>query len=300
MAVLSHRINRFQYRQPDARPIDFTTIRNPRQTISVSPTCLKDKFYLKRKSGNVVCVHVISLERGGSFSATPRFYIIGKEDASMKHGQLCKIQVHSNQDPAFSLSKGGGWFLKLRDSDGKDTFHLVDDDRNMELSIPASMVDESLRNEAPERPYYIVFIVPEKLQATVTSVSSGMDDLAVLSCVEARTKELTATRNTYYENQKRAEREAETWKESVQRIEHNIAELWQIAHAPEPHFVYAYGMHPGDDREFCWRVPCELYDVVKVGSHISVDTKLGKAKAVVTKIEKSSYLLKHRLVISVD
>lgn len=218
----------------------------------------------------------------------------------MHQGQLCKIQVHHNQDPAFSLGKNGGWFLKLRGSDGKQTFHLVDDKRTMELSIPESMVDESLCNKAPERPYYVVFVMPGKLQPRVTSVSPDLDDLAVLSCVEAKTEALAASRSLFWEKQKRTEREVEACKEAIRKIEHNIAELWQIAHTSEPHFVYAYGKHPGDDREFCWRVPYELYDTVKAGSTITVDTQLGKAKAVVTRIEKSAYLLEHRLVVSVD
>lgn len=160
------------------------------------------------------------------------------------------------------------------------------------------MVDTSLCNKALQKPYYVVFVVPEELQARMMHVSPDLDKLATSACIEEKTEILASGRNSLLENQKRAEREVEACQESIREIEDDIAEFQKIAHIQEPCFVYAYGKHPGNDQEFCWRVPFELCDLVKVGRMISVETKRGADKAVVTRIEKSPYLLCHKCVTS--
>lgn len=217
----------------------------------------------------------------------------------MHQGQLCKIQVHSGCAPEYSLPDGGGWFLKLSLGGNKQTFHLVDANRLIELSIPASLVDESMSNLHPERPYYVAFVVPSELQPVVTSVSPELDKLATQACIDARIKALGSTLNVIQKRVDEAKKKVELFEKEAQCANQRAGDLLQISSMPNPHFVYAYGKHPTSNREFCWRVPYALYNSVRVGSNVIVETQKGEGSAMVTRIEKSPYLLEHRLVISV-
>lgn len=217
----------------------------------------------------------------------------------MKQSQLYKIQVHNGRDPMFAIGENGGWFLKIEGDDGTPVFHLVDDSRNTEMTIPSSMVDESLCNREPSKPYYVVFAAPPKLQPLVTNVSSKLDTLATQSCLEAKLGDLSRNSQVLSEHLKMLEQKAAAVREKLEGVDKQIVELYKISVMPSPHFVYAYGKHPGDDREFCWRVPYSLYNLVQAGSKILVDTRNGEASVVVTKIEQSHYLLDHKLVLSV-
>lgn len=218
----------------------------------------------------------------------------------MKQGQLCKIQVHEGKDPIFSemLGEDGGWFLKTKGSDHKVVFRLVNGNRTTEMSIPMNLVDESLKNENPTKPYYVVFVVPENLQPLVTMVSSQMDLMATQTCTESKVNALYAEKSIAVTNLENAKKKMEFHEAHIKEIEHEIDDLCQISAMYEPHFMYAYGKHSPDGQEYCWRIPFELYKSVCDGSTIVVNTKKGKDKAVVTKVEKSPYLLDHKLVIS--
>ena len=218
----------------------------------------------------------------------------------MYQGQLCKIQVHENQDPAFSeiLGKDGGWFLKLKGSDGKTKFHLVDQNRVREMTIEPSMVDESLRNEDATRPFYVVCVVPSNIQPVALNVSPEMDVLATRICVESKIEALRLSQKAALCNLESAQRKLNHHDELVKVITKQIDELVKISSMPNPYFMYAYGKHSADGQEFSWRVPYDLYDFVRAGSTVIADTKLGPSPVVVTRVEKSPYLLEHKLVIS--
>ena len=218
----------------------------------------------------------------------------------MKQGQICKIQVHEGQDPLFSehIGKDGGWFLKAKGKNGKVMFHLVDWNRTMEMSSPLDLVDESLKNENPTKPYYVVFIVPENLQPLVTSISTKMDSMATQTCAEAKVNSLYEAKAIAATNLENAKKKVALHEARIKEIEHEIDELFKISAMEVPHFMYAYGKHTEDGQEYCWRIPFELYKTIHAGSTIVVKTKKGEDKAVVTKVEKSPYLLDHKLVVS--
>lgn len=218
----------------------------------------------------------------------------------MYQGQLCKIQVHENRDPAFSeiLGKDGGWFLKLKGSDGKTKFHLVDQNRASEMTIEPSMVDESQRNEDPTKPFYVVCVVPANIQPSVLSVSPKTDMLAAKVCIESKINALEMTRNATLKNLESARAKVAHHEGCVNALNKQMDELVKISAMPNPYFLYAYGKHSADGQEFSWRVPYDLYDFVRAGSTVIADTKFGPSPVVVTKVEKSSYLLEHKLVIS--
>lgn len=218
----------------------------------------------------------------------------------MYQGQLCKIQVHENRDPAFSeiLGKDGGWFLKLKGSDGKTKFHLVDQNRVSEMTIETSMVDESLRNEDATKPFYVVCVVPSNIQPIALSVSPEMDTLATKICVESKINALRRERKASMLNLESAQKKMKHHEEQVMALTKQVDELTKISSMPTPYFMYAYGKHSADGQEFSWRVPYDLYDFVRAGSTVIADTKFGPSPVVVTKVEKSAYLLEHKLVIS--
>ena len=218
----------------------------------------------------------------------------------MYQGQLCKIQVHENRDPAFSelLGKDGGWFLKLKGSDGKTKFHLVDQNRVSEMTIEPSMVDESQRNEDPTKPFYVVCVIPANIQPSVLSVSPKTDMLAAKVCIESKVGALQLSRKSALHNLECVQRKMQHHEEQVKILTKQIDELRKIQEMHEPYFLYAYGKHSADGQEFSWRVPYDLYEFVRAGSTVIADTKFGPSPVVVTKVEKSAYLLEHKLVIS--
>lgn len=218
----------------------------------------------------------------------------------MYQGQLCKIQVHENQDATFSevLGKDGGWFLKLKGSDGKTKFHLVDQNRTREMTIEPSMVDESLRNEDATKPFYVVCVVPSNIQPVALSVSANMDALATKICIESRIGALQLSRKAALCNLENAQKKVNHHDEQVKALTKQVDELLKISSMPNPYFMYAYGKHSADGQEFSWRIPYDLYDFVRAGSTVISDTKFGPSPVVVTKVEKSAYLLEHKLVIS--
>lgn len=219
----------------------------------------------------------------------------------MKQGQICKIQAHEGRDPLFSehIGEDGGWFLKAKGRDGKVMFHLVDGNRMIEMNIPLNLVDESLKNENPTKPYYVVFVIPENLQPLVTSVSSKMDSMATQTCAEAKVNSLYEAKAIATANLENAKKKVAFHEEHIKEIENEIDEFFKISSMENPHFMYAYGKHSEDGQEYCWRIPFGLYDAVHVGSTITVKTKKGEDNAVVTRVEESPYLLDHKLVVSV-
>ena len=218
----------------------------------------------------------------------------------MYQGQLCKIQVHENRDPAFSelIGKDGGWFLKFKGSDGKTKFHLVDQNRVSEMTIEPSMVDESQRNEDPTKPFYVVCVIPANIQPSVLSVSPKTDMLAAEVCIESKVGALQLSRKAALHNLECVQRKMQHHEEQVKILTKQIDELRKIQEMHEPYFLYAYGKHSADGQEFSWRVPYDLYEFVRAGSTVIADTKFGPSPVVVTKVEKSAYLLEHKLVIS--
>lgn len=212
----------------------------------------------------------------------------------MKQGQICKIQAREGQDPLFSehIGKDGGWFLKAKGRDGKVMFHLVDGNRAIEMNIPLNLVDESLENENPTKPYYVVFVIPdyvvfvipENLQPLVTSVSSKMDSMATQTCAEAKVNSLYEAKAIATANLENAKKKVAFHEEHIKEIENEIDELLKISSMENPHFMYAYGKHSEDVQEYCWRIPFGLYDAVNVGSTIVVKAKNGEDNAVVTRV----------------
>ncbi len=218
----------------------------------------------------------------------------------MYQGQLCKIQVHENQDPSFSevVGKEGGWFLKLKGSDGKIKFHLVDQNRVKEMTIDPKMVDESLCNEESAKPFYVVCVVPAETMPFALNVSPQIDALATKACITSKINALKSARSLCVEFLTAEQKKVRHREDQVKKLDIQMGELLKISDMPTPYFLYAYGKHSADGQEFAWCVPFDLYDCVHAGSTVVAETKFGPASVVVTKIEKSAYLLGHKLIIS--
>lgn len=218
----------------------------------------------------------------------------------MYQGQLCKIQVHENRDPTFTKVVGadGGWFLKLKDENGKTKFHLVSRNRTEEMSIDPAMVDESLHNESPTKPFYVVCVVPASLQPVALSVSPNVDSLVTKACLNSKIGMLESSRNLLFRSLEIVEEKVTRHKDRIAELGKQMDELLKIASMPDPYFLYAYGKHSADGQEFSWRIPSGLYGQVHTGATVIADTKFGPQPVVVTRIERSSYLLDHKLIIS--
>lgn len=218
----------------------------------------------------------------------------------MYQGQLCKIQVHENRDPAFTelVGKEGGWFLKLRDEYGRTRFHLVGEPEGHGMCIDPAMVDESLRNEDATKPFYVICVVPSGLQAAMLTVSPKLEGQVSRLCLDAKIAAADRASEAQHETLKRALEKAKQYTDKAAELDAQAMELRKIAAMAEPYFVYAYGKHNAAGQEFAWRVPFELYDRVLPGSTVVVDTKFGSQPVVVTRVERISHLLAHKMVVS--
>lgn len=220
----------------------------------------------------------------------------------MYQGQLCKIQAHENQDSAFSemLGKDGGWFLKLKGENGKTKFHLVDQSLGKEMTIDPSMVDESLKNADTSKPFYVVCVVPTNIQPLALNVSPQMDTLVLKACIDSKLHIIEEMRNGTLKDLKVAQEKVKRHEERVKELDEQADELLKILAMPNSYFMYAYGKHSANGQEFCWRIPHKLYGTVFAGSTAIAETQFGPEPVVITRVEKGSYLLNHKLIIAVS
>lgn len=214
--------------------------------------------------------------------------------------QFCKLQVHKRNDPGLFnvIGEDGGWFIKMKCKDGKVKYHLVDQGRKTEVSVDSEMVDETMHNGEPTKPFYLVCSVPLPMVVSALSVSPEMDEITTRALAQARVDTLETEHSNCLKKLENAQETVKSSEEHAKQLEQRMDEFAKISSMHKPCFLYAYGKHSAEGNEFAWRIPYHLYDLVHEGSTVIVETKYGLSSAVVTRIEKSAYLLEHKAIVS--
>lgn len=219
----------------------------------------------------------------------------------VRQGQLCKIKVRNNADSKLRglLGNEENWFVKLKNEGNNPLFYSVIPNASSRYTIEPCLVDESMRNEEPQKPLYVICAVSEDIQLQVMNLAPGTDEYVVKKKIEEKLNALAVERaslNKKLEEHRRKEKELLDSFFEIGRKEKEIRTIYDMQ---RPYFLYAYGKHSENGREFVWRIPHELYKSVHVGSNVVAETRFGAEKVVVTRIEELPFLLDHKLVLSV-
>ena len=213
----------------------------------------------------------------------------------MYQGQVCWIETRSNVPDDYA--KLNGWFMKLRNDDGKGVFyHQVGGD----VKLCTDAVDDSMLNKFPERYYEIAMVVPSELQAKHTKID---DEIVKDICSQEILQEIKQIDEAYHAKVAQLTRLDALRKEAdqilSQRMELTKAYNEAMKNGGVPKFYYAYGKHDADGREYCWRVPFDLRDLVQPGKTVMVEARDGIESCVVTRVHVSPQLLHHKKVVAV-
>lgn len=215
----------------------------------------------------------------------------------MYQGQMGWLKTRDN---ATGYEDVSGWALKLRTDENRVLFYLLGRDAGVEADI----VDDSLGNKHPNRPYVITATVPARMQALHTFIDGV--DLEKLVAMGDVSDALERIREEKKEKDKLVAKLGSDLKRADAALSALIArekELNDSVLANQSggriEFRYAYGKHSADGKEFCWRIPYDLRESVKPGCTAIVETKFGHESCVITRVETLPQYLNHKMVISV-
>lgn len=217
----------------------------------------------------------------------------------MYQGQTCWIETRSNAPD--DCAKLNGWFMKLRNDDCKGVFyHQVGGD----VKLCTDAVDDSMLYKFPERYYEIAMVVPSELQAKHTKID---DKIVKDICFQEILQEIKRVDNVYHEKVEQLAKLDVLRKESEKETEHILGQHMELTKAYHealqnggvPKFYYAYGKHDVDGKEYCWRVPFDLRDLVHPGATVMVEARDGIKSCIVTRVQISPQLFHHKKVVAV-
>jgi hypothetical protein len=196
-----------------------------------------------------------------------------------------------------------GWYIKLREGTEHAYFFGISFGE-LHPRVVDNLVDESMCNKYPDRPYYISCSVPVDVQLKNMKIDcqSFEAEINKRDMREEIERLYTEKRETLKELNKATAAAEDLRKKfteitiSIDRYEQRVRSIDSGNAIP---FIYAYGKHGAAMEEYCWRVPDNLVDKVKPGDTISVETKYGQQCAVVTRIERNPAILPHKMVLDV-
>ena len=83
----------------------------------------------------------------------------------------------------------------------------------------------------------------------------------------------------------------------VKQAESGRTTLVGVKQAESGRTTLVYGVHPGVEKEYCWKVVTDTEDTLnlKVGSHAIVRTRFGDAEILVTRLERVSKAKKKKM-----
>lgn len=194
-----------------------------------------------------------------------------------------------------------GWYIKLREGTSHAYFFGVSFGE-LHPRVVDNLVDESLMNKYPDRPYYIAYQVPIDVQLQSMKINFENFDVEVSKrCMREEIERLYTEKMEILKNIDKATAEIAELQKKFTNVKNNIdtyeRRVKSVDAGNATPFVYAYGKHGAATEEYCWRVPDQLVDKVKPGDTISVDTKFGTQAAIVTRIESNPALLPHKMVL---
>lgn len=213
----------------------------------------------------------------------------------MYQGQTCWIETRSNVPEDYA--KLSGWFQKLRSDDGNGVFYYQ---VGSDIKLAIDAVDDSMLNKFPERYYEIAMLVPTELQAKHTKID---DEIVKDICLQKIIQEIKRVDNVYHEKVEQLAKLDVLRKEADhvlgQRMELTKAYNEAMRNGGVPKFYYAYGKHDAEGKEYCWRVPFDLRDLVQPGKTVMVEARDGIESCVVTRVQISPQLFHHKKVVAV-
>lgn len=213
----------------------------------------------------------------------------------MNQGQMCLINTRSNAPE--NVTKLSGWFQKLREYEGNGVYYYQ---MGGDVKIGVGQVDDSLKNERPTCPYEVVLVVPTELQVS----SCHVDDNMIAAVCNYQARREYARLKTQREAKQREFEVANRIKNAIDELDAQIKDIEMALKESErdgiTRFYYAYGKHDATGREYCWRIPFVLHDVVRPGVTALVQARDGVERCVVTRVEISPQFLHHKLVIGVE
>ena len=80
-------------------------------------------------------------------------------------------------------------------------------------------------------------------------------------------------------------------------LKENNVSVVGVKQAESGRTTLVYGVHPGVEKEYCWKVVTDTEDTLnlKVGSHAIVRTRFGDAEILVTRLERVSKAKKKKM-----
>ena len=224
----------------------------------------------------------------------------------MHQGQMCKLKRRSD-------GASIGLYLRLRATDGNQRYYRVPggvmgDEEMDDQMIAFSDVDQSygVKIEMRERPYVISCIVPTELQVKALLVNPNIDigaDVAKAAILSDIKREIDANSREigHVKNQMRQYEALQAQADTLEAMQDELQKIIDDVNAGKSvSFTYVYGVHPSSPKEFCWRVPADLVDRVRVGLEAVGDTQFGPKEFTITRIERMERLLPHRRMLSVE
>lgn len=197
-----------------------------------------------------------------------------------------------------------GWYIKLREGTERAYFFGVSFGE-LHPRVVDSLVDESMCNKHPNRPYYISCSVPIDVQLKNTKIDCKSFEAEINKRdIREEIERLYTEKTETLKKLDKAIADAEDLRKKFMEIKSDIDQyerrIQGIDSGDVIPFVYAYGRHNAASKEeYCWRVPDVLADKLQPGDTVSVETKFGTQSAIVTRIERNPALLPHKMVLGV-
>ena len=216
----------------------------------------------------------------------------------MYQGQIARIVDR--------MTNRSGWYQKLRETSGVWYFKVGPSSIEAGV-IPNDDVDESKLRDNHTKRYAIDLEVPASIQMEATHFQP-MEDIETriasgktLDAISTELGDLTRHKGvleTQYEGLLRQMRGLDN---GINDLSVKIRELEaardQIQRGVCYEFTYAYGVHSGSPKEYCWRVPERYADLIGPGAEAVGETTGGQQPFTVTRVEKSPEFRQHKLVV---
>lgn len=219
----------------------------------------------------------------------------------MNQGQIGWLESRENVEGNEGFSS---WVIKLRSNNNCTSFFSLKGER----IIAHNLVDDSMENKHPDRPFMITLVVsPEEQLKTMGLRSDLFDDIKVRATEEELDRKIKNLEEKISFNNsliKDLTEKISSYSEENKKTFSLVSELKtavSVCYAGKsPLFYYAYGKHTPEGAEYCWRIPDRLISSVHPGDEILVETATGIKSCTVTRIQKMPYYLsKHKLVVDI-
>lgn len=222
-------------------------------------------------------------------------------------GDMVMVARKSTDDP--SILVDNAWYQKLL-MDGKQVYRLIPDcDRVMSVNgtmpdmLNTAEVDECYINNSSGKSFAVISIVPLDEYLRYIRFDKPLCSAAAL-VTEQYVAQAMHKIADLQQKMTSLGREIERYQPIMDELDRVSAEIDEFSGYIEgarrgdmAKFTYAFGMHPGFNKEYCWRVPEHLVGKIHTGDEVLCEVSNGTEIAVVTRIEQSPSLREHKNIV---